>query len=46
MRNKTIKIMILGTAFASLLSSCGDDWFEEDPKIFLPMNRYGTILPW
>lgn len=35
MRNKTIKIMILGTAFASLLSSCGDDWFEEDPKNIL-----------
>jgi len=42
MKKNYIKIFLLGAAITSLLSSCGDGWFERDP---LPMNKYGTTLP-
>lgn len=35
MKSNTIKLFIMGTAFASLLSGCGDGWFERDPKNIL-----------
>lgn len=37
------KIVLLGAVLTSMLSGCGDSWFERDPKIFLPMSWYGTI---
>lgn len=45
MKKNYIKIFLLGAAITSLLSSCGDGWFERDPKTSLPMNKYGTTLP-
>lgn len=35
MKRNSIKLIIMGTAFASLLSGCGDSWFERDPKTIL-----------
>lgn len=35
MKKNSIKLLIIGTAFASVLSGCGDGWFERDPKNIL-----------
>ena len=35
MKKNYIKIFLLGAAITSLLSSCGDGWFERDPKNIL-----------
>ena len=35
MKKNYIKIFCLGAAITSLLSSCGDGWFERDPKNIL-----------
>lgn len=43
MKSKSIKIFLMGAAITSMLSSCGDSWFEENPKTFLLMSWYGMI---
>ena len=35
MKSKSIKIVLLGVVLTSMLSSCGDSWFERDPKNIL-----------
>lgn len=35
MKSNSIKIFVIGTALASVLSGCGDSWFERDPKTIL-----------
>ena len=29
MKSKSIKILLMGAAITSMLSSCGDSWFES-----------------
>ena len=35
MKSKSIKILLMGAAITSMLSSCGDSWFEREPKNIL-----------
>lgn len=35
MKSKSIKIFLMGVAITSMLSSCGDSWFEREPKNIL-----------
>ena len=35
MKSKSIKIVLLGAVLTSMLSGCGDSWFERDPKNIL-----------
>lgn len=35
MKSKSIKIFLMGAAITSMLSSCGDSWFEREPKNIL-----------
>ena len=35
MKSKSIKIVLLGAVLTSMLSCCGDSWFERDPKNIL-----------
>ena len=48
MKKNSIKLLIIGTAFASVLSGCGDGWFERDPKNILTNeqvwnDQYGKV---
>ena len=42
MKSKSIKIVLLGAVLTSMLSGCGDSWFERDPKNIL--DRKSTRL--
>lgn len=35
MKNKYIKMFLVGTVLMSTLTSCGDNWFDRDPKTIL-----------
>ena len=35
MKSNSIKLFVIGTALVSVLSGCGDSWFERDPKNIL-----------
>ena len=41
MKSKSIKILLMGAAITSMLSSCGDSWFEREPKNRSEERRVG-----
>ena len=42
MKSKSIKILLMGAAITSMLSSCGDSWFEREPKNILTNGMIRT----